>query len=89
MEILQIDRTSSDRQLLTSEPERNLVCGVKLKPDDRATERPMNFRNGLSDEPLFRGKPALLMPQNGLLGKLKKALLNRLMAAVFERRLGQ
>jgi hypothetical protein len=42
----------------------------------------MTIRNELIDELLAGQDPASVMRQDGLLGELKKALLNRLMAAV-------
>ena len=47
----------------------------------------MTIRNELIDELLAGQDPALVMRQDGLLGELKKALLNRLMAAEFEHHL--
>ena len=47
----------------------------------------MTIRNELIDELLSGQDPASAMCQDGLLGELKKALLNRLMAAEFEHHL--
>ena len=47
----------------------------------------MTIRNELIDELLSGQDPASVMCQDGLLGELKKALLNRLMAAEFEHHL--
>jgi putative transposase len=47
----------------------------------------MTIRNDLIDELLAGHDPASVMRQDGLLGELKKALLNRLMAAEFEHHL--
>ena len=47
----------------------------------------MTIRNELIDELLAGQDPASVMRQDGLLGDLKKALLNRLMAAEFEHHL--
>jgi putative transposase len=44
----------------------------------------MSIRNELIDELLAGRDPASVMRQDGLLGELKKALLNRLMAAEFD-----
>lgn len=44
----------------------------------------MTIRNELIDELLAGHDPSSVMRQDGLLGELKKALLNRLMAAEFE-----
>lgn len=44
----------------------------------------MTIRNELIDELLAGRDPSSVMRQDGLLGELKKALLNRLMAAEFE-----
>src|ERR1700748_2986558 len=49
----------------------------------------MSIRNELIDELLAGQDPASVMRQDGLLGELKKALLNRLMAAEFEHHLAQ
>jgi len=49
----------------------------------------MTIRNELIDELLAGQDPASVMRQDGLLGELKKALLNRLMAAEFEHHLSQ
>ena len=49
----------------------------------------MSIRNELIDELLAGQDPASVMRQDGLLGELKKALLNRLMAAEFEHHLIQ
>src|ERR1700684_3841903 len=49
----------------------------------------MTIRNELIDELLAGQDPASVMRQDGLLGELKKALLNRLMAAEFEHPLAQ
>ena len=49
----------------------------------------MRIRNELIDELLAGQDPASVMRQDGLLGDLKKALLNRLMAAEFEHHLTQ
>lgn len=47
----------------------------------------MNIRNELIDELLAGQDPSSVMRQDGLLGALKKALLNRLMAAEFDHHL--
>ena len=47
----------------------------------------MTIRNELIDELLAGQDPSSVMRQDGLLGELKKALLNRLMAAEFEHHL--
>ena len=44
----------------------------------------MSIRSELIDELLAGHDPASIMRQDGLLGELKKALLNRVMAAGFE-----
>jgi putative transposase len=49
----------------------------------------MSIRNELIDELLAGQDPASVMRQDGLLGELKKALLNRLMAAEFDHHLIQ
>jgi putative transposase len=49
----------------------------------------MTIRNELIDELLAGQDPASVMRQDGLLGDLKKALLNRLMAAEFDHHLAQ
>jgi putative transposase len=49
----------------------------------------MTIRNELVDELLAGQDPALVMRQDGLLGELKKALLNRQMAAEFDHHLAQ
>ena len=49
----------------------------------------MTIRNELMDELLAGCEPSSVMRQDGLLGELKKALLNRLMAAEFEHHLTQ
>jgi putative transposase len=49
----------------------------------------MTIRNELIDELLAGQDPACVMRQDGLLGELKKALLNRLMAAEFDHHLAQ
>lgn len=49
----------------------------------------MTIRNELIDELLAGQDPTSVMRQDGLLGELKKALLNRLMAAEFEHHLTQ
>jgi putative transposase len=49
----------------------------------------MSIRNELIDELLAGQDPASVMRQDGLLGELKKALLNRLMAGEFEHHLIQ
>jgi putative transposase len=49
----------------------------------------MTIRNELIDELLAGQDPASVMRQDGLLGELKKALLNRVMAAEFEHHLIQ
>jgi transposase-like protein len=49
----------------------------------------MTIRNELIDELLAGQDPASVMRQDGLLGDLKKALLNRLMAAEFEHHMTQ
>jgi hypothetical protein len=51
--------------------------------------RPMTIRNELIDELLAGQDPSSVMRQDGLLGELKKALLNRLMAAEFEHHLAE
>ena len=52
-------------------------------------ERPMTIRKELIDELLAGQDPSSVMRQDGLLGELKKALLNRLMAAEFKHHLTQ
>jgi putative transposase len=47
----------------------------------------MTIGNELIDELLAGQDPALVMRQDGLLGELTKALLNRLMAATFDHHL--
>jgi putative transposase len=47
----------------------------------------MTIRDELIDELLAGQDPSLVMRQDGLLGELKKALLNRLMAAEFDHHL--
>ena len=47
----------------------------------------MTIRSELIDELLAGQDPASVMRQDGLLGALKKALLNRMMAAEFEQHL--
>ena len=47
----------------------------------------MSIRSELIDELLAGHDPASAMRQDGLLGELKKALLNRMMAAEFEHHL--
>jgi hypothetical protein len=47
----------------------------------------MTIRDDLIDELLAGQDPASVMRQDGLLGELKKALLNRLMAAEFDQHL--
>ena len=49
----------------------------------------MTIRNELIDELLAGQDPASVMRQDGLLGELKKALLNRLMAAEFDHHLAR
>lgn len=49
----------------------------------------MAIRNELIDELLAGQDPSSVMRQDGLLGELKKALLNRLMAAEFDHHLIQ
>jgi putative transposase len=49
----------------------------------------MTIRNELIDELLAGHDPSSVMRQDGLLGELKKALLNRLMAAEFDHHLTQ
>jgi putative transposase len=49
----------------------------------------MTIRNELIDELLAGQDPSSVMRQDGLLGELKKALLNRLMAAEFEHHLAE
>jgi putative transposase len=49
----------------------------------------MSIRDELIDELLSGQDPASVMRQDGLLGELKKALLNRLMAAEFEHHMVQ
>jgi putative transposase len=49
----------------------------------------MTIRNELIDELLTGQDPSSVMRQDGLLGELKKALLNRLMAAEFDHHLTQ
>jgi hypothetical protein len=44
----------------------------------------MTIRNGMIDKLPAGQDPASVMRQDGLLGELKKALLNRLMAAEFK-----
>ena len=44
----------------------------------------MTIRNELIDELLAGRDPASVLRQDGLLGELKQALLNRLMAAEFD-----
>jgi len=46
-----------------------------------------DHRNELIDELLAGQDPSSVMRQDGLLGELKKALLNRLMAAEFDHHL--
>jgi putative transposase len=52
-------------------------------------ERPLTIRNELLDELLAGQGPSSVMRQGGLLGELKKAVLNRLMAAEFEHHLAR
>lgn len=47
----------------------------------------MTIRGELIDELLAGQDPASVMRQDGLLGELKKALLNRMMAAEFDQHL--
>jgi hypothetical protein len=49
----------------------------------------MTTRNELIDELLAGQDPASVMRQDGLLGELKKALLNSLMAAEFDHHLAR
>jgi transposase-like protein len=49
----------------------------------------MKIRDALIDELLAGQDPATVMNQDGLLGALKKALLNRMMAAEFDHHLAQ
>jgi transposase-like protein len=49
----------------------------------------MTIRDELIDELLSGQDPASVMRQDGLLGELKKALLNRLKAAEFEHHMQQ
>ena len=49
----------------------------------------MTIRNELIDELLAGQDPSAVMRQDGLLGELKKALLNRLMTAEFDHHLAQ
>jgi putative transposase len=49
----------------------------------------MTIRNELIDELLAGQHPSSVMRQDGLLGELKKALLNRLMAAEFDHHLAE
>jgi transposase-like protein len=49
----------------------------------------MTIRSELIDELLAGHAPSRVMRQDGLLGELKKALLNRLMAAEFDHHLAQ
>lgn len=49
----------------------------------------MTIRDDLIDELLAGRDPASVMRQDGLLGELKKALLNRLMAAEFDQHLAE
>lgn len=49
----------------------------------------MTLRDELIDELLSGRGPSTVMRQDGLLGDLKKALLNRLMAAEFDHHLAQ
>ena len=49
----------------------------------------MSIRSELIDELLAGQDPASVMRQDGLLGALKKALLNRMMAAEFEHHLAR
>ena len=49
----------------------------------------MTIRNELIDELLAGQDPSSVMRQDGLLGELKKALLNRLMAAEFDHHLAE
>jgi putative transposase len=49
----------------------------------------MKIRNELIDERLAGQDPSSVMRQDGLLGELRKALLNRLMAAEFDHHLAQ
>jgi putative transposase len=60
-----------------------------VKPGDGLVERPVAIRNELIDELLAAQDPSSVMRQDGLLGELKKALLNRLMAAGFDHHLTQ
>jgi hypothetical protein len=59
-----------------------------MKPDD-GLERSKIIRNELIDELLAGQDLASVMRQDSLLGELKKALLNRLMAAEFDHHLRQ
>ncbi|MFL5285665.1 MAG: IS256 family transposase [Rhodopila sp.] len=49
----------------------------------------MTIRNELIDELLAGREPASVLRQDGLLGELRQALLNRLMAAEFDHHMGQ
>ncbi|MDR3535965.1 MAG: transposase, partial [Acetobacteraceae bacterium] len=49
----------------------------------------MTIRDALIDELLSGQDPSTVMRQDGLLGELKQALLNRLMAAEFDHHLAQ
>ena len=49
----------------------------------------MTIRMELIDELLAGRDPSTVMRQDGLLGELKKAMLNRMMAAEFERHVAQ
>src|SRR3954447_16810759 len=55
----------------------------------RGQERVMAIRNELIDELLAGRDPSSVMRQDGLLGALKQALLNRLMAAEFDHHMDQ
>src|SRR5947209_14257990 len=55
----------------------------------RGQERVMAICNELIDELLAGRDPSSVMHQDGLLGELKQALLNRLMAAEFDHHMDQ
>jgi hypothetical protein len=48
-------------------------------------ERPMKIRDALIDELLAGQDPSTVMNHDGLMGALKKALMNRMLAAEFVR----
>jgi hypothetical protein len=64
------------------------VRGVIVSPT-RGVEISITMRNELIDGFLAGPDPASALSQDGLLGELKKALLNRLMAAEFNHHLAQ